>query len=773
MSEFGIGQSAKRVEDARFLTGAGRYVDDISLGRQAYAFILRSPHASADITSIDTAKAGVAPGVLLVLTGKDAEEDGLGGIPCTQMKGDGGWLPGHATHQPVLTCNTVRHVGERVALVIAETLDQAKDAAELIEITYAPLPFTLSARDAGAADAPQVWQDAAGNICFETQMGDGAAVEKALSEAHYVQKLSLHNQRIAAVPIEPRATLGAFERGRFTLYTSCQKPHTVRQVLANAVFRRAETDFHVICPDVGGGFGLRGTVYPEDALVLWAAQKIGRPVKWTGERADGFTGDTHARDQMDVGEMAFDADGRITGFKAALTTNLGAYLSVSALVSTLRAAVNLSNVYAIPAIRVSARAVFSHTMPSGPYRGAGLPEAVHLVERLIDEAASNLGLGTAEIRRRNLIAPAAMPYKTALQYTYDSCRFEEVLDQSLAGAGYDGFSERRKVSEANGKLRGIGLGFYLVAITSFSERMEMRIDASGRATVLAGTFSYGQGHETVYAQMVSEWLGLPLDHVRVVQGDTDVVAFGRGSFGSRSMTMGGSALKSAADEVIEKGKKIAAHLMEASAGDVSFENGKFSVSGTDKSRSLAEVAAAAFTPVGLPPGSGAGLEASAVFEGPFNFPNGCHIAEVEIDPNTGTVEIANYTAIDEIGVAINPKLAEGQIHGGVVQGLGQALFEAVRFDEASGQLLSGSLMDYAVPRAADVPRIETQLMSAPTGSNPLGVKGAGENGSLAAPPAIINAILDAIRPLGVKKMEMPATPERIWRAIKGASGVAK
>ena len=772
MNQFGIGQSVNRLEDERFLTGRGRFVDNISLPGQTYAYILRAPHASAGIKSIDTGAALAAPGVLLVLTGKDAEADGLGGIPCTQLKSDGGWLPGFSTHQPVLAAGVVRHVGDRVALVVAESLDQARSAAELIDIDYAPLPFALTAEDAMAPGAPEVWAGADGNIGFQTQMGDSQAVAEALAAADHVQSLQIRNQRITAVSPEPRATIGDVSGNgadrRLTLYSGCQKPHTLRQVLAGSVFRRAEADFHIICPDVGGGFGQRGTVYPEDAAVLWASEKLGRPVKWVGERAENLIADTHARDQTDIGEMGFDADGRITGLKVSLTTNLGAYLSISALVSTLRAAVNMSNVYAIPAIHVTARTVFSNTAPAGPYRGAGMPEAVHFIERMMDDASRALKLDPAEIRRRNFIAPAAMPYKTALQYSYDCGRFEDILDGALARAGYAGFEQRRKESEAAGSLRGIGIGFYLAAITPFSERMEMRIDASGRITVLAGTFSYGQGHETVYAQMVSDWLGVPLDHVRVVQGDTDRVAFGRGSFGSRSMTMGGAALKAAADEVIEKGKKIAGHILEAPETDVTFDDGRFGVAGTDRTVPLPEVAAAAFSPIGLPPGSGAGLEAAAVFEGPFNFPNGCHIAEVEIDPDTGETVIAAYTALDDVGVAVNPKLVEGQIQGGVAQGIGQALGEAVRYDADSGQILTGSLMDYLQPRAADIPAMNTDLSPAPTASNPLGIKGAGENGCLAAPPAVINAILNALSPLGIEAIDMPATAGTIWRLIDRA-----
>ncbi|MBT7233179.1 MAG: xanthine dehydrogenase family protein molybdopterin-binding subunit [Rhodospirillaceae bacterium] len=768
-NETGIGTSVNRLEDARFLTGQGRFVGDITLPDQVHAYVVGAPHPSAEIISIDVGAAAAASGVLLVATGKDTEADGLSGIPCTQLQGDGGWLPGFRTHQPVLANQLVRHVGDRVALVVAESLDAAKSAAELIQIDYAPLPHVLSAKEAMAEGAPEVWPGATGNLGFSTQMGDEGAVATGLAGAHHVQRISVQNQRVSAVPLELRATIGDASGGRLTLYSTCQKPHTLRQVLAAAVFQRPETDFHIICPDVGGGFGQRGTVYPEDALVLWASEKLGRPVKWVGERSDNLTADAHARDQTDEGEMAFDEDGRITALEMTLTTNLGAYQTISAMVSSLRAAVNMSNVYAIPAIHVTVRTAFTHTAPLGPYRGAGLPEAVHFIERMMDDAAVALSLDAAELRRRNLIPADAMPYQTPLQYTYDSGDFEVLLEAACGAADYDGFKARRANAESRGRLRGLGMGFYILAITAFSERMEMRLDASGRVTVLAGTFSYGQGHETVYAQMVSDWLGVPLDHVMVVQGDTDRVAFGRGSFGSRSMSMGGSALKMAADDVIEKGKKIAGHLLEAPASDVDFEDGEFRVAGTDRAIALGAVAAAAYQPIGLPPGSGAGLEASAVFEGPFNFPNGCHLAEVEIDPETGAVEIAAYTAFDDVGVAVNPKLVAGQIHGGVAQGIGQALLEAVTYDGESGQMLSGSLMDYALPRAADIPAMELGLAPSLSQANPLGIKGAGENGCLAAPPAVINAILDALRPLGVTDIPMPATAETVWQAMQKAA----
>jgi carbon-monoxide dehydrogenase large subunit len=768
MSEFGIGRPVRRVEDAAFLTGNGNYVDDISLPAQSYAYILRSPHPHADIKSIDTEKAAASLGVLAILTGEDVAADGLGGIPCTQLADGGGWLPGNNTFQPLLAQERVRFVGEGVAMVIAETREQAMDAAALIETDYAPLPFVTDARDAASADVPQVWEGAAENLCFQMNVGDSGAVDEELAKAHSVHTVSAYSNRISACPLEPRVTLGDYRLGRYELQTTCQKPHTVRQLLAGAVFHTSEEDLHVICPDVGGGFGLKGTVYVEDALVIWAARKIGRPVKWTATREEGLLADTHARDQLDDGEIALDEEGKIMALRVNMITNVGAYLSISALVPTARSVMNMSNVYAIPAIHVSAKSVFTHTTPLGPYRGAGLPEAVYMVERLLDVAARERGMDPVDLRRRNFIKPDAMPYKTPLQYLYDSGEFEAVMDQCLAAADRDGFAARREESEKQGMLRGMGLGFYIEAITAFSERMEIRVNGNGDVTILAGTFSYGQGHATVYAQMVHDWLGVPLDQVWLVQGDTDRVSMGRGSFGSRSITMGGSALRLAADKIIEKGTMLAAHMLEAAETDIEFADGKFTVHGTDKSVSLPEVARKSFAPVGLPPGSGIGLEGAGYYDGPFNFPNGCHACEVEIDSETGQVRVVNFVSVDDAGIVINPLLTEGQIHGGIAQGLGQALMENITIDPATGQNLSGSLMDYALPRANDLPPFSTEFRPAETKSNPIGVKGAGENGCVGAPAALLNAVLDALGTTEEKELEMPLTGETVWRALNAA-----
>ena len=769
MKQSGIGGSVKRLEDETFLLGQGNFIGDIDLPLQSYGYILRSSHPHAELLSIDISKALKSDGVLLVLTGDDVRGDKLGGIPCAQLQGDGGRLKGYRTHQPILAIDKVRFVGEGIALIVAESLEQAKDAAELIEISYEVKPFVTVLDQAINSDTPLVWPEAKNNVGFQMAMGDAEAVSLAMESAYHVQELSVRNNRLSAVAMEPRATLGDYSLGRFTLHTSCQKPHVARQLLASAIFQKPEEEFRVICPNVGGGFGLKGTLYPEDALVLWAAKKLGRPVKWVGERQESFVSDTHARDQIADAKMAFDKDGNILALEVDIITNLGSYLSISALVPTARCVMNLSHVYDIPVISVLARSVFTHTAPLGPYRGAGLPEAVNLVERLIDFSAHACDKDAVQLRRQNLIRNSNLPYQTALQYQYDSGDFATVLDKVLQAADWQDFSLRKVETEKRGRLRGFGLGFYIEAITPFNERMEIRLKGNGEVLILAGTFSYGQGHATVYAQMVAEWLGVALDKIHLVQGDTDRVSMGRGSFGSRSITMGGSALKNAVDIVIEKGIKIAAQVLEATEQDILFSNGLFKVTGTDRSIDLISVAQKSFAPLGLPSGTGIGLEGTGYFDGPFNFPNGCHVCEVEVDPSTGLIELKKYMAIDDVGTVVNPLLARGQIHGGIAQGVGQALQENMIYDNSTGQLVSGSLMDYSVPRAKDLPDFQVDFHEVPTETNPLGVKGAGENGCLPAPPAILNAILDALAPLGVRDIDMPATPEKVWRAIRRSS----
>jgi carbon-monoxide dehydrogenase large subunit len=770
MAQFGIGQPVPRTEDPRLLTGRGRYADDVTLPNQAYGVVVRSPHAHARIRKVDASKARAAPGVLLVLTGEDVVRDGLGGLHAEAMPEDMGGPKSHRPLHPVLVADKVRHVGDRVAFVVAETLAEARDAAELVSVDYEPLPSVTALEDALKPGAPKVWDDAQSNLCFPLMFGDQKAVDEAFAKAKSVHKVALRNNRVSANPMEPRAVVAAYDPAarRTTVHASTQFPHQLRQILAHHTLHVPETDIRVIAGDVGGGFGMKATGYPEDVLVAWASGKLARPVKWTADRSESLLSDTHGRDQLQEAELALDADGRFLALRAKIASNMGAYLSNAAMVPTMFCCQMLSNVYTIPAIHVVAQAAFTHTAPLGVYRGAGRPESIFLVERLIDVAARETGIDAAELRRRNVIPKSAMPYQTALMFNYDSGDFGGLLDKALAMADWTGLAARRAESERRGKRRGAGIGMFIEIAGVFNERAEIRVDSGGSVAVLPGTFSHGQGHETVFAQMVSDWLGVPFERIRVLQGDTDETTFGRGTFAARSMALGGSALKQAADRVIDKGKKFAAHLLEASEADIEFAGGTFKVAGTDRAIPLAGVARASYAPMGMPPELGIGLDASGSFPGVPNFPNGCHVCEVEVDPATGEVSIERFVSVDDVGLPINPLLLDGQIHGGIAQGVGQALVEHVIYDKGSGQLVTGSFVDYAMPRADLLPSIEVDMHNVPTPSNPLGVKGAGEAGCVGSPPAVINAILDALAPLGVTHLEMPATPERVWRAIRGA-----
>ncbi|HXF86785.1 MAG TPA: xanthine dehydrogenase family protein molybdopterin-binding subunit [Xanthobacteraceae bacterium] len=771
--KFGIGQPVPRTEDPRFLKGRGRYTDDFAPPGLAYGHVLRSPHAHARIKAIDTEKAKRAPGVLLVLTGADIKAAGLGSLPCgAPPVAFGGPVKAFMGLHPILAQDRVRHVGDPVAFVVAETLHQARDAAELIRVDYEELPAVIATDQAAKAGAPLVWGEAPNNIWFAMERGDKAATDAAFAKAAHVVSLKIVNNRLCANSMEARNSLGMHDpvSGRSTLYSSSQVPHKQRAVLAGAVFREPEVNFRVVAPDVGGGFGMKGGVFPEDVLVVFAARKTGRPVKWVAERGEAIMSDTHGRDSVSEAALALDADGKFLGLRVTTDYAQGAYLSASAGVPAGLGSMAYTNVYHIPAAHVSLRAVYTHTTPTGPYRGAGKPESIYVMERLVDLAARKLKLDPAEIRRRNFIKPQQVPYKTPLMLLHDSANYEAVLDMALAHADLKGFAKRRAESKRKGKLRGLGLAYFMEICGPFNDRMEIRFDENATVSIIAGTHSHGQGHETVYAQMVSEWLGVDFDKIRMVQGDTDQVAFGRGTYGSRSMTIGGSALKAAADLVIEKGKKMAAHVLEAAPGDITFGDGKFTVVGTDKSIRLVDLVKRSFAPVGWPAELGVGLEAVGTFtpERP-NFANGCHICEVEVDPETGAVEIARYTAVDDSGVIINPLLFEGQIHGGLAMGIGQALLEKVEFDAQSGQPLSGSFLDYCMPRAEHFPSFELHELPDRCRSNPIGVKGAGESGTVGAPPAVINAIVDALQDCGVTDVEMPATPARVWQAIRNAA----
>ncbi len=768
MNKFGIGQPVPRVEDPRFITGRGRYVDDFDLPRQCYGVLLMSPHAHARLKRVDKTKAQAAEGVLAVLTGEDVLADRLGGL-APPMPEDMGGPKGFRTPRAILATDKVRAVGERVAFVVAETLAQARDAAELIEVDYEVLPAVVDAEDAVKPGAPVVWDEAPNNVSFALMMGDKDATDAAFAAAKHVVSLKIRNTRVTANSIEPRAALGQYhpDSDSSTLYSTSQNPHGTRSSVAGQVLNVPETKLRVISPDVGGGFGMKHGGYPEDALVVWASRHVGgRPVKWVSTRAEGLLGDSQGRDQVVTGELALDERGRILGLRVNALHNMGSHVFGAAMVVPLFAIRLAPGVYQVPAVHAVCRAVLTNTIPLAPYRGAGRPEATYLIEQLLDRAARVIGIDPVEIRRRNFIPAAAMPHKIGTGVTYDSGDFTHVMDECLKLGDWNGFAARAADSKRRGKLRGRGIGYFLEEAAVFNERMVLRFDPSGMLTILAGTHSHGQGHNTVYAQMVHEWLGVPFENIRFVQGDTDAVPIGRGTYGSRSMHVGGNALRRAADAIVEKARPMAAMMLEAAAGDIEFKDGAFRIVGTDRALPLTAVAQAFYRPAMLPPQFDVGLEASGTFAAePANFPNGCHVCEVEIDPETGAVTLDRYAAVDDVGRIMNRLLCEGQIHGGVAQGVGQALMERIVFDQ-QGQLITGSFQDYAMPRADDFPALQTELTEVPARTNPLGVKGAGEAGATGAPPAIIGAVLDALCPLGIDHIDMPATPSRVWAAIK-------
>jgi carbon-monoxide dehydrogenase large subunit len=773
MNRHGIGQPVRRVEDQRFLTGRARYVDDIQLPRMLHGAVLMSPHAHARVKGISAAEALKMPGVHLVLTGKDAQAENLGGIPPLFMPEDMGGPKGYRTFRPLLEPAKARYVGDRIAFVVADTPELARIAAEKVEVDYEPLAAATGVADAAKDGAPRVWDDnAAGNLAFPLMMGNKEATDAAFARAKHTVAVKLYNNRVTANTMEPRACIGDFANDAYTLYTSSQNPHGVRGILSGAVFKMPEKNLRVIAPDVGGGFGMKGDIYPEDGLVLWASRRLGRPVKWVATRTESLLGDNHGRDQLISAEMALDENGKILAIRAQALHSVGAYVTNAGVVPVMCALRNIPNVYVVPAMLVMSKATFTHTTPLGPYRGAGRPEASYVIERLMDNAARKLNMDPVEIRRRNYIPPSAMPYDTTANWTvakpvgwtYDSGDFAKLTDRALEISDWKGFESRKKASQASGKLRGRSLIYYLEDSGVFNERMELRFDPSGTVTVVAGTHNHGQGHATTYAQLVSDWLGVPFESVRLVQGDTDAVSFGRGTYASRSAMLGGSALKGAADAIIEKAKPMAAFLMEASAADIEFAEGNFRISGTDKKIGLVDVAKAFYRPVGPTTKFGTGLDASGSSAAPPTFPNGCHVCELEVDPETGVVAIDRYTVVDDVGRVINPMICHGQIEGALAQGIGQALMENVAFDPESGQMLSASFMDYAMPRADDLPmHYDMDFIDVPAKTNPLGVKGVGEAGCVGAPPVVMNAILDALQ---IDHLDMPATPHRIWQALQ-------
>jgi carbon-monoxide dehydrogenase large subunit len=768
MGEFAIGQAVPRFEDPRLLRGGGRYIDDFVLPGMAFGHVLRSPHAHARIRSIDTSRAKVAPGVLAVLSGADWIASGWGDLPVPggHKRRDG--QPNYRPRYPALVRDRVRFIGDYVAFVVAETRHQAADAAELIEVDYEPLPAVIDTAAAAQPGAPLVWEDCPNNICFTQIHGDKAATEAAFARAAHVVRHRFVINRVTAATMEPRGAIGDYNQadGRYTVYATLQRAHGYRSDVAK-ILKVPESKVRVVAGDIGGSFGMKSAIYNEVALVLLASKLTGRPVKWAGTRSESFLADAQARDNVTDAELALDADGAFVGFRVHSTVNAGAYLQ-SAFPAYTGNLGTLAGVYRTPAMYVESTAVFTHTMPCRPYRGNGRPEAAYVIERMVDLAAAAIKMDPAEIRRRNYIPPAAMPFKTSLTFTYDCGEFGKTMELALELADLKGFTARRADAKKRGKLRGLGISNTIerAAAPGF-EGAEIRFDRSGTVTLLSGSINQGQGHETVLKQIVADRLGIHPDEIEYLQGDTDKVFFGEGTGGSRSATMSGSAFHHAAEKIIAKARAIAAHNLKVDVADINFVDGIFSSAKTNQTITIKEVAQAAANPARLPKDMEAGLVANAVYTADVeNFPNGTHVCEVEIDPQTGAVQIVRYSVVDDVGTVLNPLLLKGQIAGGIAQGAGQILKEDIRFD-ADGQLLTGSFMDYAMPRAADFSAIEVKSNPVPTKTNPLGVKGAGEAGCVGAMPAVANAIVDALSEFGVRHIEMPATPERVWRALNG------
>jgi len=737
----------------------------------ARGVVLRSPHAHARIRSIDVTAARGSPGVLAVLTGADVAAAGLGMLPClAPLQRSGGAMI--RPPFPVLASDTVRFVGDAVAFVVAQSVARAKDAAELIAVDYEPLPSVTYLADASRPGSVVVWPEAPDNVAFDFDLGDRAAVEAAFARADHVTSLEFAINRVSAAPMEPRAAVGVYDshEERYTLYSGVQAPHTMRRLLAGALLKIPETQLRVVSPEMGGAFGMRSSPYRELTLVLWAAKLVGRPVKWTGDRSEAFISDDQARDNLTRVELALRKDGTFLALRATTRAALGAYLAMGAGGPPTMNLGGIAGVYTTPVIHVHVEGVFSHTPPTSAYRGAGRPEASYAIERAIDLASRELGISPVELRRRNTIASAAMPFQTGLVFKYDSGEFEKNMDAVLRLADLAGFEARRQDAMVRNRLRGFGIANVIERAASVGEETaEVRFDPTGGVTLLMGTHSHGQGHETVFRQLLADALGVDFEHVRYVQGDTDQVVHGFGTFGSRSSGLGGAALQRAADKVLDKCRRIVAHQFEAAPEDIEFRDGRFAVVGTDKAKTLQEVVRMAYTPAALPPGLEVGLhERAAYAPTAATFPNGCHACEVEIDPETGVVRLLRYCVVDDVGTVMNPLLLEGQIHGGIVQGAGQVLMEDVVWDRESGQALAGSFMDYCMPRASDFPSFEIGVNPVPTPVNPLGIKGAGEAGTIGALPCVMNAIVDALSPLGITTFDMPATPQRVWQAIQRA-----
>jgi len=786
MTGTGIGASIKRVEDQRFLTGNGNYTDDINRPGQSHAWILRSPHAHATINGIDTSKAEKADGVIAILTGADMAADGVGGLPCGwQIHNKDGSPMAEPTHPP-LAVGKVRHVGDQVAIVIAETRDAARDAAELIEVDYGMLPAVVS-MDAALDGGTLVHDDVPNNRCFDWELGEKDAVEAAFADATHVVSIDLVNNRLIPNAMEPRAAISEYDRstGQYTLHTTTQNPHVIRLLMGAFVLQIPEHKLRIVAPDVGGGFGSKIFHYAEEAILTWAAAKVNVPIKWTAERSESFATDAHGRDHETHAELALDKDGKFLGLRVATKANVGAYLSTfGSSVPTYLYATLLAGVYTTPAIYAEVQTVFTNTVPVDAYRGAGRPECTYLLERLVTKAARQIGMDPVELRKLNMIQPDQYPYQTPVALQYDCGDSPATFESALKAADYAGFEKRRAAAEKAGKLRGIGISTYVEACgiapsavagalgarAGLYESAQVRVHPTGSVTVYTGTHNHGQGHETTFAQLVSESFGIPADQVEISHGDTDQVQFGMGTYGSRSLAVGGPAILKACNKIIDKAKKIAAHIMEADVSDIEFADGKFTVAGTDKEMAFGEISLAAYVPHNYPIEEiEPGLDENAFYDPlNFSFPGGAHICEVEVDPETGDVDVVGFTAVDDVGRVVNPMIVEGQVHGGLAQGVGQATLEGCVYDE-DGQLLTGSYMDYTMPRADDLPSFSVATQGVMGASNPLEVKGVGEVGAIGSPPAVVNAILDALAPLGVEDISMPATSQKVWQAIQNSN----
>jgi len=785
----GIGASVRRKEDLRFISGRGNYTDDINRPNQTYAVFRRSDRPHANIISIDTSAAKSAPGVVAVYTAEDLAA--IGGLPCGWQIHSKDGSPMAEPKHPVLAEGKVRHVGDPIAVVIAETKQQARDAAELIEIDLQDLPATATVTDALKSGAAQIHDNAPGNVCYDWHIGDKEATEAAFAKAAKIVKLDLENNRLVPNAMEPRVAIGDYDRhtSDYTLFTTSQNPHVIRLLMGAFVLGLPEHKLRVVAPDVGGGFGSKIYHYAEEATVTWAAGKLGRPVKWTADRTESFMSDAHGRDHVSTAEMALDAQGNFLALRVNTLANMGAYLSTFApAVPTYLYATLLAGTYRTPVIYAEVKAVFTNTVPVDAYRGAGRPEATFLLERLVDTICHDTGFDPVAIRLQNFIPKDAFPYQTPVALQYDSGDYFTTMEVAMKNADYAGFPARKAAAAAKGKLRGIGISTYLEACgiapsavvgslgarAGLYEVANIRVHPTGSVSVFTGTHSHGQGHETTFAQLVTSQLGVPFSQVEIVHGDTNRIPFGMGTYGSRSLAVGGTAMVKAMDKIIAKGKKIAAHLLEASVDDIEFADGSFKVAGTDRAKTLSEIALTAYVPHNYPITEiEPGLDETAFYDpANFTFPGGCHVCEVEIDPETGVTSIVNFTAVDDVGRVINPMIVEGQVQGGVAQGIGQALLEHAVYD-SNAQLLSGSFMDYTMPRADNLTNISVATENTLCTHNPLGVKGCGEVGAIGSPPAVMNAVISALKDYGVRHMNMPASPEKIWGIINAGRKAAE